>query len=175
MGKRTVIAVVNAHMVALRQLKGDRKDYARLMLPQHIKNGMMFTAEGRELYSYEAEDQELYPAKLMTEQKVVTDAWLNKIFSPLTKLFGSASEQAAVPDDDEPIESDVIGRDPDGDDEDEPEDEPETNDLSQDELGKLEKAIKKGKAKKAKKIFDELEGDMNDKQRKTFKKQIKEL
>lgn len=176
-----MISRVGATMTALRQLRGDRKDFARLMIPQRLEGGQLLAVGGGVLGSWDGEDQEIYPAELM-DQKVVTDAWLNKLFEPVNKLFGSASEQEAI------LNSSIDGLGAEGQipDEDGPEpaeeDDNSPSDLDIDaeesnsvDTSKLEKAIKKGNAEKAQKLLKGLKEDLPKDAYKAFKKQVKGL
>lgn len=164
-----VTAVLTAYLVSLRQLGNgksmSRTEFARLMLPHEVKSGQLKSIEGKKLFDWSGEDCEVIPAKLF-DQKVATDAWLNNIVTAVNvNLLGSASEQAEdedEPDEDinepEDINDDVVAPDD------------EAVDTSA-----LDKAIKKGKGKKAKKLLAEIEDELSKAEYKTYKKQIKEL
>jgi len=153
MSKHTVIQVVGAHMTALRQLKGDRLSYARLMLPQSVKDNTLYTSKDRKLYTFEAPDTVLFPVELlMADDAEVNDTVLNEMFVGINMLFGSASQQAEIEVEDVveiPEVPEALGQ-----------------------LIDLEKLIKKGKYKKAKKLLDEIKDEVDYKK---YKKIIKDL
>ena len=170
LGKESVAHGITILMASLRQLKGDRKDFMEAMLPQRVEGNSLINFKGNAIRHWEAPDQEIVPMELVSEQKVVTDAFLTKVFKYTNDFFFSVEEESSEEPEEveEPVESDAIGRDPD----EEPEVEGHDEQL---DTSALDKAIKKGKGKKASKLLAEIEGGMSKDQRKAYKKQIKEL
>jgi len=160
-----VIAILTSYLVSLRQLGNgksmSRTEFARLMLPHEVKDNQLLSIEGKKLYAWEGEDQEVIPANLFG-QKVATDAWLNKIVTALnSNLLGTASEQAEA-------EAEDV-------DEPEVEDEPviETEVVEEpEEVKKIRKLLAKGKIKKAKKLLKEAKDLLSKDTFKTLKKEL---
>ena len=154
MSKATIIAVTEVSMAALRQLKGDRKEYAEIMLPQRLEDNKLINFKDQVIGTWDGEDQEIYPLEYM-KQKMVTDAWLNKLFAPINGFLGTASEREEEDDEfeetPEPIEEIETDYDP----------------------INIEELIKKGKFKKAKKLLKEDKELIDDAEYKTLMKQIK--
>ncbi len=161
-GKETVVAVLETRMSDIRQRKEVREVIGRL--PQRLEDSQLISFKGSVVGTWEGEDQEIVPQSVYDDQKVITDAWITKIFTPINNFLGSASEREE--EDEEPIESEAIGRDPDEDD---------GEDEDAEILQGIEALIKKGKAKKAKKELKGLKEIISDEQYQAFKQQIKEL
>ncbi len=177
MGKSYVMAKTNTAMAAARQIKtgADKKDWIGYMLPQKIENGHMINFRGQNLGLWDVEDQEIVPMEVYTDQKVVTDAWLNKIFEPINKLFGTASEQKAIEESEDECSNDSGSSDSDSSD-DVSDSGADSEDVeAQIDTSKLDKAIKKGKAKKAKELLAKLKDGISKADYKDYKKQIKGL
>ena len=167
MGKSMVVAKTEAVMAALRQLKGERIDFAATMLPFELKDNLLHSFNGNVVGTWEGEDQFIIDAKLFN-QKVCTDAWLIKVFKDVNEFLGSAGEREEP--DEEREQSDEECEQPELEEENtEPEDEKEQIlQLIMD--GKLKKAKKL--LKKAKKLLKRVKPNLSKKEYKKLKKEL---
>lgn len=164
--QEAVYAGIKVAMGAARQLiKGtgaDRLAWMKHNLPQRIENGVLINYAGEEMGESNLPDQEFAKAERLTDAKVITDALMSDLFTPLNQtIFAKTAptEKADEPEDSPECEAAV-----------------EEGQVTDDEIiKKLEKAIKKGKAEKAAELLDELKPCLDKKQFKTYKKQIKGL
>jgi len=141
-------AVLTARLVPVQQLGNGKMgvvEYARLMLPHKLVDGKCFGIDGEEMKDipFEGKEDCIIIDEKYFAQKMVTQAWRNNIVAGINhNLLGSASNQAEAEAEPEPET-----------------DEPETDEPEQEGFPEFDKAIEKGKFKKAKKLLEALGED----------------
>jgi len=163
MGKKSMAGFYTAAMAAVRQ--GDRKSMLKSMMPQRLEDGKLYNVNGTVIGSWpDAEDQEIIPFDRIENVSRVTEAFLTEIFSNVNQFLGTASEREELSDVEE---ADTVGdvlSDP----------EPGEDLLDETfDTGPIEKAIAKGKLKKAKALLEANKEVMDHDDYKALKKQIK--
>lgn len=155
LGKETLIKVVETRMADIRQ----RKDAKTLVsfLPQRVEDGKVINFNGHVVGTWDGEDQVIVDLEIFDNQKVVTDAWLNKIFTPINEFFGPASEREEA----------------------EPEpkvkEEPATDEAHGSTIEEFRELLGKGKVKKAKRLLKEAKELLGKEQYKELKKELSDV
>jgi antitoxin component HigA of HigAB toxin-antitoxin module len=160
--------ILSSRLTAIQQLGNGKMgliDYARLMIPHKLKGGMLYTIEGKEmkdLAGYEdVADQEITPAKLF-EQKQVTQAWRNNVVHAVNQFINSPAEEPveeAEVEEVEEVEEKAV--------------EEKAVEEKAVDTSAIEKAIAKGKMKKAKKLLKELKSELSKEKYNELKEEIK--
>ena len=179
--KALLIARTEGTMAAVRQCTDgkSRIEHMKVMLPQRIEDGHFINCSGDKIGTWDGEDQEIFPLERLVNATRCTDALMNEIYKPINGLFGTASERAKTKDECEGYcEPDAEGYcepDAEGDDVIDVEIEPDKSGFGEDVsiLKDINKAIEKGKLKKAKSLLEASKEILDHDDYKSLKKQIK--
>ena len=142
--------------------KESRINFIKQNIPQQLKEGLLLASDGGTVGSWNGKDAEIYPVDLIENQKVTTDAFLNKVLTPVETFLGlndpsddGSSDAGEDAPDEAPTEAPPA----------------DPNEVVGSSYPKFEKAIKKGKLEKAKGLLDDLGKDHPD--YKKYKKILK--